>query len=399
MTLTRINKILFYISFFTTLLWTFLWGKNIDHKLGDADLVRDFQFAAHNFLENGFKTFGLPVYKPGLEPYTHLTPGPEFIQIPIAFLQKLFGLNEFIFHSFFTAILSIFCILWGIHSTKIIYEKYSNSIISKDTLLYSTLLLLTTSNTQVFAPHPFCLGMSLSDAFIVWLVALFAQKITSLSQTIILFSLSVFIAFWMGLMPAPSAIFWSFAGIFAFSSQDKQSKNAIVLFISLLITGIFAIVIKLFQNKLYFGNWDDTLKDALNIFIYRQGFESKYSFPVHLAKIAWRGFYLFGFAFILIAFMFFKNFRPSKIFPNYTESKLFLFCIVLAGLGWHLFMRNHSFHHIYILRSITFPIVFLSFAIFNKIQALENNHIWKLITGLLYTQLFILWAFVLIPSL
>lgn len=391
-----IIKLIFILSILCTLLWTQLWGNNPDHRLGDSDLVAVFQYAARGLLNNGSETSYLAKYSIESPVYTHLTTGPEYLQVPIAalhqFLSNFFQINSFYFHSFLTAVANLIILFWGLSNLFNFFGKIFNTQVSNTNAILITILILTGANTQVFAPHPFSLGMTLSDSIAIWVCVKWTTLNISLSKKILLSCISVFISFWMGLVPIPSAVFWVFAGAHAFSNKENRTIVFSKLFISLILTGIVCLSLKLFQNYTYFKSWETTLQDALYILKYRQGLVSDYSIGTHLLKLLWRGFYLYGFG-TLLAIYYLVKFKHC-----FSQIKSTLFILFFAAFGWHLFMRNHSFHHIYMFRSLGFPLFFIILSGLHFTKMTDKNKIY-LISTLTALQLILLWAFALIPSL
>jgi hypothetical protein len=98
----------------TLTVWCAGWGKNDGPLFGDAPQAREMVFAGRYFAQHGASTWGLAVYGPAGKPYTHLTPGPEWIQgaIAVAGLPFTHFVSFWAWHWFLTAAVSVAAMLW-----------------------------------------------------------------------------------------------------------------------------------------------------------------------------------------------------------------------------------------------------------------------------------------------
>jgi hypothetical protein len=99
----------------TLVLWIGMgWGNNTGHRFGDPLLARVMYFAGESLVGHFSQTAGLVRYHPGGPLYTHLTPGPEWIQAVLAVLGRVLASNvdTEMFHRLATTILSTAAFAW-----------------------------------------------------------------------------------------------------------------------------------------------------------------------------------------------------------------------------------------------------------------------------------------------
>jgi hypothetical protein len=157
-----------------TAFWSSGWGKNSGHMFGDPLLAREMIYAGQYFVENGFSTFGLPVYVPGGRPYTHLTPGPEWIQALIAWVRPA-RVPPFLWHSAATALLSI-ALLWMKGSLVKLLEALGAVSMSRSSATWAAVLLVgTTPAFIIYSGHAYCAATFLGNAIALFAAASWAS--------------------------------------------------------------------------------------------------------------------------------------------------------------------------------------------------------------------------------
>ncbi|MBI2605559.1 MAG: hypothetical protein HYW49_05695 [Deltaproteobacteria bacterium] len=406
---SRRSLILTYVFVSLAFLWSLLWGKSADHRLGDASLTRWYHHAAEYFADHGLQSYGLPVYPPDQPPYTHITPGPDWIQTIYAALHRLAPFRDFpVFR--WNSILTAIATLAGMFAALAMLARITSAVIGEANGMENarridsarkavTLLFLSSAMIQVFSPHPHCSAVMLLDAFSLFCVAWWAEHATrkyaerSWLKAQGLFATAVFIAFWMGLSPTPAVMLWSLAAAYRFGDTSLRGRR--LLSLSLVIAAVlaFAVALKLYQNYLYLGSIDAVLKDVADILKTRQGVaeNTEYSVLLHLAKIPWRVFYLFG------ALGFFALGFALKTPALFKKERVLVSMILAAGLIWQLLMRQHGFHHLYFLQTLFMPLGLTLMLGLSSSEAVSRIARWIPAAAMLQAAL--LWSVALIPSL
>ncbi len=391
---------------FTSILWIFLWKNTTLHYHGDYPLSNTFYIAGQNYVLEGFKYFGLAVYSFGGLPYTHLPPGPEWIQGLIAVLQRtVFSWVEFnLFHSLVTAVISILMIEKIIRETfkqvEIIFGKIGDEHVR---LQWIRMILFSSSIAQVFLGNAYWLGNLLSITLMLVIGSQVAfdlkNELKIKTKTFILSMISFGIAYWMGLSTISLNGLY-FCILIYFCSPNKNIINNFLKFCSsAFVVAVIMVFLKLWQNKAYLGSWQAVYDDATQIVKIRTGQNEAYSYHFinHLMKILYRGVYLFG----IVPLVLFIWMRIKKIKLANKEVQ-FLFAIFIASVSWQGVMREHAYAHIYLLNH---AIVFFAFLSELTLRALQSkfvngkNRTNAIVVLSSYFQWILLWGVALIPAI
>jgi hypothetical protein len=404
----------------SALLWALLWGHSADHRLGDANLASEVFYSARWFLENGWSSYGLPVYSTNALPYTHLTPLPEYIQVLFALIHQLWPIRlipSFQWHSFISAVVDLGLLFWAgrltLSWTGVLFPLWDRGQVRRLISLV-LVLLLSAGGVQVFSGHPHCLSALLGNLLAVWAALLWARKANegaghskaAAARGVLgwgigsVFGSVIFVSFWLGLPPVAFSVLWLFAAVWHFGGSEAGQRRArLVRFVVVLGLALAAaLALKLWQNRLFLGSWPEVWKDLREIMAVRQGISghSGYSLGLHLLKVLWRQFYLFG---IL----------PTVILTSYALGRRkmpwrgsFFVLIALSAVIWQVAMRQHAFFHIYYLREAYFPILLFSVLVFFPLEGSgvltwARLRKWGLLVA--WAQWTVLWGFWLLPAI
>ncbi len=380
------------------LTWSQFFEHTLWHWLGDAQISNWLYSSGTWFAQNGFQSYGLPMY-PGFQgAYTHITGGPDWIQALIAVLRPR-SLPMFGWHAFVSAVLSLAALFWGFASFQSIARAMLPANQNINNAASAVLLLaLSCASMQVFSAQPYAAGTLIADAVNLAFVAAWCRNPNSSRwpSTVALFSFSIFFSFWMGLSPVTSSAFWCMASAYRFGAPELRRRRVIQIAAAFAVTAIACVTLKILQNYLYFGSMEAVWKDMVEILRLRQGIRSTetivqdYSFAKHLFKMAWRIPYLFGAIPFLVLFFGWKNWRVL------AQEKEFLGLILLGGFSWQFAMRHHSFHHIYLFRFLMFP---LCLVLTLQLMKEDTGNVSLRIKWLSALQLLLLWSVALIPAI
>ena len=332
-------------------LWSAGWGKNTGHRFGDPLLAREMMYAGNFFAEHGWATFGLPVYRPGALPYTHLTPGPEWIQAVFA-VTRPSALPSVQWHSAATALMSMGCLLWIGRSLRIILRALeTGGEMVTEAGWCGVVLIGATPAFLLYSAHPYCAAMLLANAgaFAASAVWAGAPDVRRWPGALLGCAIAVTASFWLGAAPVVSAVVWLAAFVWRFGDRENVRRRMSSFLIIAAAVLVVCTVLKLFQSALLLGSWTLALDDARSILERRAGVSSTLPFGESLPV---RILYLYGLGVPLLFWLCWRNRERVK-----AEWPL-LCAIGAGGLAWQVVMRGHAAFHIYMLRESLVPMAF-----------------------------------------
>ncbi len=421
----ELNRTFAAVFAITALLWCCLWGFSDDHKFGDSTLAKEFYYSGEWFADYGFKSHGLAIYTyisptvamhrtsqsqtvPGDQwkdfAYTHVTPGPEWmegiIHLPLKFLNIVQPETKFHYHAIVTSLLSMFLLIQIVTAVISLYRLVSPaSLTLSDWNSKRNWLLLigfSAPSFQTFSGHPHQLAILLCTLYGLKAINFWIKDPTPRNQfpSLLYMGAVCTLAFWMGIFPLAFVGFWCF-GVFTFFGTQEQIKVRairVVAFLTCILIG--NISLKWYQNYLFYGNWESVFADSILILKYRQGIgaASNYSVIKHFLKLIWRPFFLFGAgSFILV---------QAILKKEHSNAKTLLLILLGGGILWQVGMRQHGFNHIYMLNSLVSAVLFACcFIEFNQ-KSLWNRSVFGIPfkTWLPVAQTILLWGTWLIPG-
>jgi hypothetical protein len=342
--------------------------------------------------------------------YTHITPGPDWIQAIIAIIRPA-SVDEFYWHSVFTAILSLVVLTFGIRAIRRIASAWNGVAPSRDTTAVVEFLVLTSASVQVFSPQPMVLGTLLADVVNLWVVSLWCIKPSRFARWSGFAAFSLALSFWMGLMPTLSSACWLAFAAFRFGDsgarKTRLARLCAVMALALVVSGI----LKLWQNYAYLGSWNDLMIDtfgALRVrlglgsmrefqeFIARRGglaIQADYNLIKHIVKVVLRIPYLFGSLSALVAYLLWRT-RHAL-----AGDRAAIAVVLFAGLAWQVGMPQHAYNHIYSLEFMLFPLALVALLLLERPSNGTNGLLMRRLVLAGWVQLLLLWSVVLIPSL
>ena|SRR2546425_693740 len=395
------------VPIITVFAWAILWRGTQLHWLGDTVLAGWFHHSGRYFAEHGWESYGLPMYPGFTAAYTHITPGPDWIQGLIAIVRPA-RVDEFSWHSLLTAGLSLMAVGFGIRAIARITSAWNGLPPSRDTISVVGFLILTSGAIQVFSPQPYSLGTLLADVVNLYVVSLWCIEATPYGRWSGLAAFSIAFSFWMGLTPILSSACWLAFAAFRFGDPHARRRRLVRLGAILALTLALSGILKLWQNYAYLGSWHDFMIDTLGALRARlglgsmKGFEDfvakrgglaidpEYDFSKHVVKLVLRTPYLFGALSALVPYLLWRGRHAI------TGDRVALTLVILAGLAWQIGMRHHAYHHIYLFRFMLFPLALLALVFLERER---DRTLMRRIVLAGWLQLALLWGIALIPSI
>jgi hypothetical protein len=328
--------------------WSVGWGRNSGHLFGDPLLAREMMQAGRHFAAHGSETYGLPVYRPGAAPYTHLTPGPEWLQAAVAALQPP-RVPPVLWHSLLTTCISLASLLVLLRALRDLLTALGvDDRRARDSSWSAALLIAAAPAFLIYAPHPYCAGTLLANTLALSAAAWWSRHPMQWRGALVRFAAALTAAFWLGVAPVVSASVWLLAASLRFGEGEGRRRRATSLILAGAGVLALCVFVKLEQSVALLGSWDAALRDAQTILGRRLG-DSSEAATVQRAFLFRFG-YLFAASGPLAALL---VWRARRVLRN----EWFLLAMLWAGaLAWQIGMRGHAAYHIYMLRDAIVPL-------------------------------------------
>lgn len=393
--MNRLSCLILILVIAAEAFWAASWGKNSGHLFGDPLLAREMIFAGERFAANGGDTNGLPVYTEGGRPYTHLTPGPEWIQALFALVRgRLFPrVNAFLWHSMCTAALSLAALLCVRRSVAVVARVATGSAEAETWSWTAFAVVATTPAFLIYAPHPYCAGTLLGYAAVFAAAARWsadsapAGHATTWAAT----ALALCAAFWLGIAPLPAGLLWIVVGALAFSSRGARAQRMRAVAAIASITIGLCLAAKLVQSYAYFGSWSRVMSDNAGILLKRAtGDGGSFSIWTHLAMLLPKLIYTTGAGVPAIVVL-------GRLARRWVaQHQAFVVSTAATAFTWQVVMAGHAYLMIYMNREAVVPIALL-IAVFGTVLQGGGKKIGVVTAAVALAQLAFVMIVLIVP--